>query len=78
MDSDSQANAIARDTQRTLANLNRSLDLLTAAMKAALPVVQSTAAAATAGSATLPTAPAGFLNVTLPNGTAAKVAYYNP
>ncbi|MGA3083092.1 MAG: hypothetical protein ABSD44_17205 [Terracidiphilus sp.] len=44
----------------------------------ALPVVQSTATTATTGAATLPAAPAGFLNITLPNGTAAKVPYYLP
>ena len=47
-------------------------------MSKTLPVVQSTAASATAGAATLPAAPKGFLNITLPDGTAAKVPYYAP
>ena len=51
---------------------------LTKALNAALPVVQSIAGSATAGSATLPANPAGFLNITLPNGQPAKVPFYNP
>jgi len=50
---------------------------LNQALSNTLPVVQSVATTATAGSATLPGAPAGFLNITLPNGHAAKVPYYN-
>ena len=37
----------------------------------------SSAASATAGTAVLPSAPVGFLNVTV-NGKAYKVPYYNP
>jgi hypothetical protein len=37
----------------------------------------SSATTATAGSATLPAAPAGFINITV-NGQPFKVPYYNP
>lgn len=44
-----------------------------------LPAVQSTATAATAGTAGAPPAQVvGYLNVTLPNGSSAKVPYYAP
>ena len=41
------------------------------------PAASGTATSATAGSATLPANPAGFIVVTLPSGTSAKVPYYN-
>jgi hypothetical protein len=37
----------------------------------------SSSSAASSGSATLPTSPAGFMNVTV-NGQSFKVPYYNP
>lgn len=40
------------------------------------PAASGTAASAVAGSATLPANPVGFIVVTLPNGTSAKVPYY--
>ena len=61
----------------TVAQLVQATNSLSSTMKAALPVVQSTATSATAGAQTLPANPAGFLLITLPNGTAAKVPYYN-
>lgn len=59
-------------------NLVVAFNNLNTTMNKVLPVVQSTATTATAGTATLPASPAGFLNITLPNGTAAKVPYYLP
>ena len=56
----------------------QAIQRLTVTMQSVLPVVQSTATTATAGAETLPAAPAGFLNITLPDGTSAKVPYYNP
>ncbi len=50
---------------------------LTTAIKAVFPQLTTTATSATAGAQTLPSNPAGFLNVTLPNGTPCKIPYYN-
>lgn len=55
-----------------------ALNQLTLTMKEVLPVVQSTSTTATAGAATLPANPKGFLVITLPNGDQAKVPYYDP
>ena len=41
------------------------------------PQQTGTASTATAGAATLPAAPAGFIVVSLPNGAIAKIPYYN-
>lgn len=41
------------------------------------PVSGGTSTSATGGSATLPSNPVGFIVVTLPNGTAVKVPYYD-
>lgn len=76
---------VLRQTQQTLAGLRQSLDAMTAAvtaqtaaLKAVLAVVQTTAGSATAGAATLPANPAGFLLVTRPDGSPAAVPFYNP
>lgn len=45
-------------------------------MGAAFPRSSGTSPSATAGAATLPANPVGFITVTLPDGTAAKVPYY--
>lgn len=41
------------------------------------PAAGGTSGTATGGAATLPANPVGFITVTLPNGTAAKVPYYS-
>ena len=41
----------------------------------AFPVITGTSSSATGGSATLPANPVGFITVTLPDGTTAKVPY---
>lgn len=51
---------------------------LTAAIKAFFPQQGGTSATATAGAATLPANPVGFINVTLTTGTNVKIPYYNP
>ena len=48
------------------------------ALKAVFPQGTGTSATATAGAATLPANPVGFVNITLPNGTQARVPYYSP
>lgn len=50
-------------------------DILTALGKI-FPAISGTSSSATGGAATLPANPVGFITVTLPNGTTAKVAYY--
>lgn len=55
-----------------------AMNALTAAIKSALPLVQSVAGSASAGGAALPSVPAGFLVVTNPaTGLPVKVAFYN-
>lgn len=55
-----------------------ALNALVAAIKAIFPQGTGTSSSATAGVATLPANPVGFLNVTLPDGSQAKVPYYDP
>lgn len=52
------------------------LGLLIQAIKSVFPQQTGTAATATAGAATLPAAPVGFITVSLPSGTTVKVPYY--
>ena len=58
--------------------LNTTAQTLNTTMQAVFPYITSTATSATAGAQTLPANPAGFIDITLPNGTAVKVPYYNP
>lgn len=59
-------------------NLVIAFNNMNTTLNKVLPVVQSTATSATAGAASaLPATPAGYLVITLPNGTPAKVPYYN-
>jgi len=70
---------MANDAITTAAqNAVIALNQLTQVMREVLPVVQSTSTTATAGAATLPANPKGFLVITLPNGDQAKVPYYDP
>lgn len=52
------------------------LGLLIQAIKSVFPQQSGTAATATAGAATLPANPVGFIIVSLPDGTVVKVPYY--
>ena len=70
---------MANDAITTAAqNAVIAINQLSQTMKDVLPVVQSTSTTATAGAATLPANPKGFLVITLPNGSTAKVPYYDP
>lgn len=61
-----------------LQSLVQATNAQTQALAKVLAAVQSTATTATAGSAALPSAPAGFLNSTRPDtGAAIKVPFYN-
>ena len=59
-----------------LANGVRVLSLIATALQNSFPQVTGTATSATAGAATLPPNPVGFIVITLPNGTSARVPYY--
>ena len=54
------------------------LTQLNASLKAVFPQIGGTVSSATAGGATLPAKPVGFLTVVLPNGTTAEIPYYAP
>lgn len=54
----------------------RYLGQLILAIKTIFPQQTGTSTTATAGAATLPAAPVGFIVVSLPNGTSVKVPYY--
>ena len=58
--------------------LNTTANKLNTTMQSVFPYITTTSSTATAGAATLPANPAGFINITLPSGTAVKVPYYNP
>jgi len=71
------------ESQQGLQNLNstqlqgvKNLGLIIQAIKAVFPQQTGIALTATAGTATLPAAPIGFIVVGLPNGTSVKVPYY--
>lgn len=61
--------ARARDAVQALGNLSQTIARV-------FPAASGTSATATAGAAVLPANPVGFIVVTLPNGTTAKVPYY--
>lgn len=54
----------------------RNIGQLVQAMRTIFPQQTGTAPTASAGSATLPATPEGFIMVTLPDGTLAKIPYY--
>lgn len=66
----------AQNAVKAINSLNAATQALNATMKSVLPAVQSTSTTAQAGAATLPASPEGFLDITLPDGTPARVAYY--
>lgn len=54
-----------------------ALGNLVQAIKSIFSTITGTSSTATAGSATLPATPAGFISIALPNGSVGKVPYYN-
>jgi hypothetical protein len=54
----------------------RAINSLATVIGKVFPAAGGTSTTATAGSATLPANPVGFIDVTLPDGTAAKVPFY--
>jgi hypothetical protein len=70
------------DGQQSLVTVNQqgviALNAILQALKAIFPVGTGTSDTATAGAIGLPANATGFINVTLPDGTQAKVAYYDP
>ncbi len=60
-----------------LQGLNQNLAALIKTLTSVFPNSGGKAAAATAGAATLPANPVGFVIITLPDGTTGKVPYYN-
>jgi hypothetical protein len=61
-----------------LANGVRVLSNIAATLAKSFPQVTGTTGSATAGAATLPANPVGFITITLPDGTTALVPYYSP
>jgi len=59
-------------------SLNTTAQTLNTTMQAVFPSITSTSSTATAGAASLPATPEGFIDITLPDGTAVKVPYYLP
>lgn len=54
----------------------RAMSDLTTAIRSIFPQTSGTSGTASSGAATLPANPVGFITVTLPDGTSAKVPYY--
>lgn len=67
------SNTLGIQMLRTIA---QQISAMTAAILSVFPQQTGTAATATAGAATLPAAPVGFIVVTLPGGATAKIPYY--
>jgi hypothetical protein len=59
---------------------NQQLAAIAKALTAIFPAIAgaSTTSATAGGASALPGAPAGYLPITLPNGTQGKVPYWNP
>lgn len=60
-----------------LQNGVRALNGIWTVVGKSFPQVTGTATSATAGAATLPSNPAGFIVLTLPDGSSAKVPFYD-
>jgi len=71
---------MAQENSGILATLQQGVQAINQViqtLKAVFPISGGTTTTATGGSATLPANPVGFITVTLPDGTAAKVPYYS-
>lgn len=55
----------------------KNMGLLVQAIRTVFPQQTGTSTTATAGAATLPANPAGFIVVSLPDGSSKKVPYYD-
>ena len=66
------------DAVSTLKGVSTNLSQIWLTIKTIFPQSTGTSFTATAGTATLPAQPGGFINITLQNGSAAKVAWYPP
>lgn len=64
--------------QASIQNAVQALNRIEKALGDIFPIGGATSGSATAGAATLPANPLGFLAVTLPDGTAVKIPYYSP
>jgi len=60
----------------TLGQGVQAMNRLVKLMTSAFPQTTGTSGTATGGAATLPANPVGFIVVTLPDGTSAKIPYY--
>jgi hypothetical protein len=65
------------DVVTNLTQLIRSVASISQSISKSFPQVTGTATTATGGAATLPANPVGFIVITLPSGSTAKVPYYN-
>ena len=65
------------DLVSNLKNGVTNLGQLVQIIKSVFPQMTGLSSTATAGAATLPATPAGFIIVTLTNGSTVKVAYYD-
>lgn len=65
------------DVVSNLKNGVTNLGQLIQVVRNVFPQQNGTSTTATAGAQTLPANPAGFIIVTLPNGSTVKIPYYN-
>lgn len=72
------ANTTLSDIETQLTDVNTKLDDINTTLAASFPQVTGTAGSATAGAATLPANPVGFITVLLPGGSTVLVPYYDP
>ena len=78
LDKHSTTGAQANDLSTKLQIGNQLMAQLIETIRGIFPIGGATSTTATAGAQTLPANPAGFMAVTLPDGTAVKIPYYNP
>lgn len=77
MQDDQGTNGALQNLNNTQQSAVRTLGALVQAIRSIFPQQTGTATTATAGAATLPANPTGFIVVTLPSGALAKVPYYS-
>jgi len=65
------------DLVTALKNAVTAISLINQTLRSVFPYATGTSSTATAGAASLPANPVGFITITLPDGTSAKVPYYN-
>lgn len=75
----SESVAAAVQALQSLPAMVQAINQMNRALTAVLPVVQTVSTTATAGtSGAVPAQVLGYLNVTLPDGSAARVPYFSP